>query len=86
MAIDGWVPKSGGTFEGPVTFDALSTFVAGAKFNDNVDLSGFSIKNVGYPVDDADAINKAYLNFVIESYPASEITNEDIERWDSSSI
>lgn len=57
VAIDGWVPKSGGTFEGPVTFDALSTFVAGAKFNDNVGVDGALSAGSGLSTDSISSIS-----------------------------
>lgn len=82
----GWVPKTGGTFTGPVQFDSLATFINGAKFENDVDLSGFVISNVGDPVNDWDAISKSFLQSTIDSYPASAITNNDIDRWDASSI
>lgn len=75
-----YMPISGGTFTGPVIFDSVASFLH------NVDLSGNNISNVGNPIEDGDAINKAFLNFTIEQYPASDITNDDIERWDASSI
>ena len=68
------MPISGGTFTGPVVFDSVASFLH------NVDLSGNNISNVGNPIEDGDAINKAFLKFTIEQYPASNITNNDIER------
>ena len=81
-----YMPIAGGTFTGDVTFGAFATFINGAESQGNIDMSGFLLSNVGEPQNDTDAVNKAFMDFTINSYPASNITDSDIERWDTSSI
>ena len=60
--------------------------IAGGAFTGPVSFSGFPLSDVGAPIFDTDAVNKAFMEFTINQYPASRITNEDIERWDATSI
>ena len=71
-----YMPKSGGTFVGNVIFNSKATF------KQDIDLKNHNITNLAAPVNDNDAVNKKFVT----DLPAYNISQEDIDRWDSTSI